>query len=257
MNLNEIDYTKTFHFTSAGDEYTYNPPVNGINKKCTVTWEDEFGAGAEVYTLNSVKSYIEEGDWHYVEGSQKPALPETFKFESKHGECVCTALRLIGGSWRVSWSTCSRVYTEEQVDEFIQSGTWAIVEDFPTCENNVTLESVIAEFVKGTVHTLESHSTLPSETAYYHGDGRIDVTKEYPDGTTHTHTYFNPAHKHEQQCPNAYANEALKAFTIATGASVSVINGTYTILYNEACYEAEDDEKLNDIIKCITFLENV
>lgn len=223
-----IDYTKPFKFTYEDTIFTYNPPKKG-DEECEITWEKRWSHdnGCSFYQLSAIKCRIEAKSWRYVEGSQKPTLPDTFKFTYKSWDIVYTASKEIDGNYLITFSIGGveecRKHTIAHVEEALKH-SWNIVDDtgetantlgeYPTCENNVTLDTIIAQYVK------------------------------------------TSAHKHQKEQANCTANKPLKAFTEATRASVSVIEGAYTILYKEGAYEAEDDEKLNEIIKCITFLEN-
>jgi hypothetical protein len=191
------------------------------------------------YTKFAIDALILEGTWKIVE--PKKSLPSVFQFTTKTSEYTFTATyNAIKNKYLVTWPKqiySGTAYTYKQMQANIQMGHWTIEENsLLKCENEGYDEG---------------------NTANVPPDEQCNVASIYDPvsflmGAMNEGSTQECCEENAQVCTSLL--DYLKEFTVNTGASVSIIEGSYTVLYNDVCYSADCDCELTEICDAVTTL---
>jgi len=173
-------------------------------------------------------------------------LPNTFKFKWCESDTVYTATQDVAGGYVVTWESCPEPihYYYRIAATAVKEGAWKILTD--ENQDMLTATNASQEAWKQHVECIDNDSRRVDDTQGETANVLSDLDEDYfgEDGI----------YDLDENLDDITLLDFIKEFSVSTGASVSIIDGTYTVLYNDACYNAECDCQLVEICNAITTL---
>lgn len=262
----------TFNFTFLNRAVPYKATYSQVTNKWVCSGSDARGNS---YTAAEIGVFLADGTWKIVGAVKK--LPSTFKFRWCTLDTIYTATEDVGGDYAVTWDGSiinNALYDRRTVVAAVEIGTWNILTEVPTNEKQDILAATNAsqDAWKKHIEALDNDVGVTNNrrgksvlgellkakiAANYVDDTQGETSNTLSDGEAQCIDCFG-------DCDECFVSEGyydditlldfIKEFTKDTGASISVIDGSYTILYNDAAYNADCDCQLTEICNSITTL---